>query len=601
MRFPRKFVGFLVLTLVMFAANSAGAVYVKEFAAKNDFTVGSHERTGFDERLGGLAILDTIDCVPILWVPSPTANAVLKLDGRTGRQLAVYRLGPRGAEWRPCAVTSDPFGNAYVACACPGRSGKVVRIRAVPSGDTNGDSIVTTSSDRDQNGLIGLNEVLDWGQDDCVDVLADTGPETQPSALTFDSDGALWVALEGTSAVARVDLVSGVLTAVIELPGKPSSIWADAGGSIWVLSRRDHALYRVSTRDRTVAAVHDLGDSSPVAMCFDTYGRIWVADEYGTLIVVHPEHGMLFRYATDYCGGFAGIAVDDDGNIWASCPVKGLVTCFSAVDGAVMDEIPVGGSPQQLCFDSDGTLWVLNGENKTVSGIDVGDRRVVRTAPSLPASCSSTPFSSAVYVRGIPSNGTWTVLIDAGTPDAAWGTVVWKAEENGGQVQVEARAANTPAELPLCAYVSVRSGEALSVGEGRYLALRISLTRGPKWSPVVRWVRVEGKNRPPDTSGAVALIDTSKPGTAGYLPIIIGGIVDPDGDSFTVRITSVTFDESASHCATPGDDAQLLGIGSPTLWIPDKLLKGQGGCSISFQAIDSEGGVSEGVVQLAPK
>ncbi len=597
LRISGSFFGVITVVQALFAANPAGALYIKEFAAKQDFKVGNHERTGFVDDIGGLVLLDTIDCVPILWIPSRQTNAVLKIDSRTGRQLGVYRVGPKGGEWNPCAVAADPLGNAYIACSCPGRSGKIVRIRSLVPGDTNGDGIIRTSTDADGNGIISSNEVLDWCQDDCVDMLVDVGIEAEPSALTFDSDGTLWVALEGKLAVAQVDVQSRALGAFVTLPGRPSGLWADGGGSIWVLSRRDHALYRISTLARTVSAVYDLGDSSPAGMCIDFYGRVWVADEYGALIVVHPDQKVLLRYATDYCGGFAGIAIDKEGDLWASCPVKGLVTHFSVMDGSVIDEIPVSGSPRQLCFDSDGTLWVLNEESNRATGIDTADCRISKTVPTLPDPQSNTSFSSNVYVRGIPSKGAWTVLIDAGIKGAAWGTITWEAEENGGQVEVEARTADTPGELSLSTYVAVRNGEILPVADGRYLALRVTLTRGPRWSPVVRRIRVEGKNRPPDTSNAVAVIDSSKPQINGCQPVSITGIVDPDGDPFVVKITSVTFIQKSANSPNKNEEAQALGIGNSTVWLSNALLR-TNTCNVSFQAVDSHGAVVESMVQI---
>ena len=68
------------------------------------------------------------------------------------------------------------------------------------------------------------------------------------------------------------------------------------------------------------------------------------------------------RYAGDYSGGFAGITIDPDGDIWASCPVKGFVTCFSALDGTVVSEVAVGRSPGQVCVDSDGRLYTVSFE-----------------------------------------------------------------------------------------------------------------------------------------------------------------------------------------------------------------------------------------------
>lgn len=597
MRLSRNVV-FLAALFLASIISPVQAAYVKEFVTRQDFASGSHERTGFVPELGGLALPDLIDLVPVVWVPSPDVNIVLKLDGRTGRQLGAYRMGPPRSEWRPCAVAADPAGNVYVACSSPGRSGKIVQIRPVPVGDVNGDGVVRTSRDADGNGSISLNEILDWGSDDCIGKVIDVGVGTEPSSLVFDQDGQLWVALEGQSAVARVDLTTGAVGPHIRTPGRPSALLVNGANSILVLSRKDHILCRISTVTYEVEATYDLGDSSPAAMCVDHYERVWVADEYGGLIMVHPADGSRIRYATDYCGGFAGVVVDRDGDIWASCPVKGLVTHFSPVDGSIIGEVPVGASPGQLCFDADGYLWVINEDSDTASRVDVVSHRVVTTAPTFPAPRSNSAFSSNLYVHGVPSSGTWSVLVDSGSPGTPWGMVTWEADENGGTLQVEACAADTPGELSFMPHITVRNGEGVDIGNGRYVLLRVTLLRGGSASPVVKRLRVESNNRPPDISAARAELDFSRAQSGFYWPVVIKGVVDPDGDPVSIAITDVTFEEVDGAKSTTTNEASVSGIGGSTVWLPKPYDTVQGEWVISFVAVDSQGAESAGAVRF---
>ncbi|MGQ9456407.1 MAG: Vgb family protein [Armatimonadota bacterium] len=590
---------FLTALVLASIISPVEAAYVKEFVTRQDFASGSHERTGFIPELGGLALPDLIDLVPIVWVPSPNVNIVLKLDGRTGRQLGAYRMGPPRSEWRPCAVAADPAGNVYVACSSPGRLGKIVQIRPVPIGDVNGDGMVKTSRDADGNGSISLNEILDWGSDDCIGKVIDVGVGTEPSSLVFDNDGQLWVALEGQSAIARVDLVAGIVGSHIHTPGRPSALLVNGANSILVLSRKDRILSRVSTVTYEVEATYDLGDSSPAAMCVDHYGRVWIADEYGGLIMVHPADGSKIRYASDYCGGFAGVAVDrDNSSIWASCPVKGLVTHFSPVDGSIIGEVPVGALPGQLCFDTDGYLWVINEDGDTASRVDVVSHKVVATAPTFPAPHSNSAFVSSLYVRGVPSSGAWSVLVDSGLTGTPWGLVTWEADTNGGALQVEACVADTPGELPFMPRVTVRNGEGVDIGNGRYMLLRVTLLRGGSGSPVIKRFRVESNNRPPDVSVAFADLDIDKLQSGSYWPVVIKGVVDLDGDPVSITITNVVFERINGVKTGTTNGANVLGIGGSIVWLPKTSDADQGEWVISFVAIDSQGAESAGTVRF---
>jgi hypothetical protein len=91
----------------------------------------------------------------LIWVPHTGTDMVSKIDTTTMKELARYRVGARD----PSRTSVAPNGNAYVSS----REGVgMTKISAMGQKcpDTNGDGVITTST--------GPNNVLPYGQDDCV-------------------------------------------------------------------------------------------------------------------------------------------------------------------------------------------------------------------------------------------------------------------------------------------------------------------------------------------------------------------------------------------------------------------------------------------------
>ncbi len=472
-------------------ASSGWGAYVRDFTKPNDFNCGSLQRVICSTDLGGLALPEVTACVPFLWVPSPSHNVVSKIDARTGQELARYRMGKPEDQWQPCGMATDFAGNAWVACTNPGRMGRLIRIRASSEAGFTGPEVTQTSKDIDKDGRISGTEVLDWGTDGCVGPVVELGMGSAPSCVVLDDAGRLWVALAGESALVQIDVVSAKAVGRIALPCKPSMMASDGASSIWVVSQEDRSMCRVNTSTRRVTGSCTLGECYPSGICIDYYGKIWISDEYGGLTGYQTKSGVWSKHLAEDGAGYAGIAVDHNGDIWASCPQKREIAHVSGQDGRIIVTLPASDSVGPVSVDGDGLVWVLSRDSNSAVRIDPRENKFMAAALTCSQPSSSTPFTGAIMGKGICGEGWWKVVLDSGVAGSEWQRIDWEASSNGGNVRLDVRTAESPDALESVPLQRLDREKVLPILPGRYLEIRTVLLSNYRTSPVLTELHVE--------------------------------------------------------------------------------------------------------------
>ncbi len=115
-----------------------------------------------------LELSESFKIVPaFIWVPNSNEGTVSKVDTRTSLELARYRTSPLSYA-NPSRTTVDLDGNCWVGNRNTGTAVKIGLYENEQYIDRNGNGIIETCHDLDGNGVITPNEVLPWGQDECV-------------------------------------------------------------------------------------------------------------------------------------------------------------------------------------------------------------------------------------------------------------------------------------------------------------------------------------------------------------------------------------------------------------------------------------------------
>ena len=186
----------IVITFVMLmtAVAETPVIVERTYTTDADFDegilVGVEHETVHDQ----LQLSEEHVTLPFIWVPNNNGT-VSKVNTETGDELGRYRVVPPGLpeNGSPSRTTVDLEGNCWVGNRC---AGTVVKIGLYEAGnwiDRNGDSICQTSQDTNGDGDITNDEILPWGQDECVlyEVVLIAGREGTYAPGTFHRDYAL--------------------------------------------------------------------------------------------------------------------------------------------------------------------------------------------------------------------------------------------------------------------------------------------------------------------------------------------------------------------------------------------------------------------------
>jgi hypothetical protein len=213
------------------------------------------------------------------------------------------------------------------------------------------------------------------------DYMGDGGPATaakikMPEDITFDSVGNLFFTDAGNHAIRRIDLVTGIITTICgtgssgysgdfgpasaAMLNNPHGIVFDKRGNLFFSDASNHRIRRIDTAGiiTTVAGTGIYGFSGdglsattaqlyfPTGIVIDTFGNIYVADNFNNRIRKINTLGIITTIAGNGVGSYIG------------------------------DEIPATAaqfSPGYIKFDSVGNLFISDEGNRRVYEITTDD------------------------------------------------------------------------------------------------------------------------------------------------------------------------------------------------------------------------------------
>lgn len=309
-----------------------------------------------------------------IWISNSPEGTVSKINTKTTIEEARYLVGPGLVD--PSRTSVNLFGDAVVV----DRNGGITKIgvkedRCV---DSNGVPGIQTST--------GPNDVLPWGEDECVLWRTELAPlNYQLGARPVAWEGGLvdgcaapnprvWVGwYDGTNGhFRRLDGETGaVLDVVGPVPWSglnfgPYGGATDKDGNFWVsgwqagpLIRIDAATLQVQTFQIPATTTQQQWN---YGMALDKSGDAWIASAYS---VYHFRADSSTWLEIPVPGAFSlrGLMVDKDGIAWvATNEPPGLAAIDTDTDTVLAPSIQIPGSiqPVGVSIDVDGYVWVVD-------------------------------------------------------------------------------------------------------------------------------------------------------------------------------------------------------------------------------------------------
>jgi streptogramin lyase len=457
-----------------------------------------------------------LETYPFIWVSNSGEGTVSRFDTRTGRELGRYCTGPSGAAHSPSRTAVDGDGNAWIANRAFGIQGTVIKVLRTGFIDRNGNGLIDTSRDLNNDGQITGSELLPWdangdGQpdDERIALVVNAGRDRTnpnilvnngvPRSLAIDADDNIWVGLFNLRQYEVYDGRTGAYLATVPVAGQPYGAVIDANGHLFSATRTSY-LDRINTNTRTyVGAINHGGDNYGIGLGQD--GVVWTTTySSGQLIRYDPATNTVRTYSVPGIGAYRGVGVDLAGNVWAASNSPDALVKFTfAADGTTLlntRTVATGNTPSAAVIDSEGFVWTTS--------YGYGDRRAwkvdpntVTVVPGWPIQTGIEPYNYSdmtgqVRVSVTNRTGTWTEIIDSQRSGTPWGSAgLTSIVPPSTTVRLRIRASDNRDQLEAVSFVELPAGANPQGVKGRYLEVEVTLqAEGTEVSPSVLEVAI---------------------------------------------------------------------------------------------------------------
>ncbi len=509
--------------------------------------------------------------LPFIWVPNSNEGTVSKVDTRNGRELGRYRVSPPGLNTQCSRTTVDQQGNCWVANR---QIGSVVKIGLFENGqyvDRNHDGIIQTSRDLNGDGDISPDEMLPWGQDECVlvetivipgkegnyipgsytNTYADDYWNPGPRGVAVDATGNLWLGTYGSQKFYYLDGNTGNILRTIDFSTTNHNSYGaliDGQGIVWSAGSGNNNLLRLDPRDGSFSVL-DVGHTV-YGIGLDHSNHVFASGwQSGKLSRINVLTGQK-EWTVNAINEGRGVAVTDDGDVWIGNSGPGLVSRWSAA-GKLKATIPAGNTPTGVSVDSEGKVWVVNDGDEYIKRIDPLRNQVDLSKRIVGGVHYGYSDMTGIISRTTTTRvGVWSITHDSQFPGAQWGTVSWNAN-TPADTAIRVQARSSADRLTWSVWETVTNGVTLtSTRAGKYLEVMVTLQvfKGDV-SPVLDDLTITPKGGGADHTLHLGVIgqsqiqltwDASQPGTVLEQTDKIGGTWQPvpgvTGGSYTVTI-----------------------------------------------------------------
>jgi streptogramin lyase len=484
----------LLTTVSRPSATPVGAAYTSDADFEKGRMVGVENVTVADQ----LQLAPQVITLPFIWTPNSNESTVSKVDTRTGRELGRYRTGP-AANGDPSRTTVDLFGNCWVGNRA---IGTVIKIGLLENGqffDRNQNGVADTSRDLNNDGDITGDEILPWGQDECVlwevmilpgregtfipgtctNAYGQAGETPAPRAIAVDAQGNVWAGNYTAKKYYYIDGMTGQILRRVDVASvnhTPYGAVVDRQGILWSAALNKNHVLRLDPKDNNFAVIN-IGHQV-YGMGLDQHNHLfiagWTSVKLSRLNVLSGEKEWTVNGVSES----RGVAVTEDGDVWTANSGPGTVTRWSN-DGLIRTHIPVGSTPTGVSVDAAGKVWVVNyGDeyihriNPATDSIDLS-KRLVNTRHY-----GYSDMTGIIARNATVRHGLWAVIHDGQIPHTVWGLVKWNgAVPEGASMSVRVR--SSADRLNWSPWESAVNGAVLAATPpGRFLEIEATLQAG---------------------------------------------------------------------------------------------------------------------------
>lgn len=320
-----------------------------------------------------MALMTVVRDVSPMWIPNANplndenpsyGRSVSKLSSEDGREMGRYYTTSLDKNGNPSRIAIDSKGNAWVGNR---NYNSVVKIGLNESNsciDKNGDGIIRTSYDANKNMIIDKDEILNFGEDECLllDVIIPKQNDgVYVRAVCVDSLDNVYVGMYDDKKLFYINGRNGEIIKEISIEEKPYGCFVDKNNIVWISTLNKNILYYKPSSGQVEKVNFDsctsygiapcIKDDCMVVNCFDSRKIIKLSTN-------PSDRGrIIFQKGVEEFAAGKGIIVDEEDNIYAVFKSSNAIVKLDK-DGNIKASSETCFGPHGVGIDSKKSVWV---------------------------------------------------------------------------------------------------------------------------------------------------------------------------------------------------------------------------------------------------
>ena len=351
---------------------------------------------------GWITLTSTAVNLNVIWVANSQEGTVSKLDTTTGFETGRYKFCSN-----PSRTAVGFFGNGWVACRSNG--GRVARILNFEGEciDKNGNGVIDTSRDLNNDHVISGDEMLPMGQDECIVWTTDTGKQYGSNvarALGVHTDGFGWVGLWEGKQLLKIAPEDGQVIDNIPIPANPYGLVIDKQGTIWVSGRGGGVLVKAVPGTKQVSSLKPPGGVDPYGIALDEFDRVWIANccSNHSVKMYDPKTGQWASVAVK--ARPRGLVANLSGRMFVANDQSNQVAVIDMNAMQTFQYIDLGGGrfPLGMALDAAGFVWAVNQQSGSIHKINSFSLEKVGEYPVGTGPYTSSDMTGSAFFDAVP-------------------------------------------------------------------------------------------------------------------------------------------------------------------------------------------------------
>jgi hypothetical protein len=303
-----------------------------------------------------------------LFVPDSFGyNAISEInitDPSNPKEITRHRTVPSGWDGDPSRTAIDHYGNGWIGNRNTNTLIKVGNLGIGTCIDKNGDGVIYTSRDSNNNGVLDDDTIVDFEQDECILMEVPLyypqrqyiGGQQGVRCVCIDGSDNVYAGMYGLQKLFYVDGRTGSVLKEIDLGCHPYGCIVDKNGIVWISCVHDYKVVKYNPKDGSLSTFYQGIYVYGITPTPEADGLVFNGWEHSTVRKIGLNGETIWSVSGPYQG--RGITVDKDGYIYAVGTYYGEVRKYDKNGNQLKRVTGICSEPYGIGLDYYENVWV---------------------------------------------------------------------------------------------------------------------------------------------------------------------------------------------------------------------------------------------------